>query len=50
MLRLFSVTLHGCFCCANEAAHPMKPANKKKIMALFVQYHYEREVYFERTV
>ena len=29
----------------------MKPTNrKKKIMALFIQFHHKREVYYERTV
>ena len=29
----------------------MKPTNKKKKkMALFIQFHYRREVYYERTV
>ena len=30
--------------------HNMKPTKKKKIMALFIQYHYKREVCYERTV
>ena len=30
--------------------HSLKPTNKKKLIALFVQYHYKREVYCERTV
>ena len=30
--------------------HSLKPTNKKKIIALFIQYYYKREVYCERTV
>ena len=50
-----------CFVCFQEYCsaasvvvtkqHSLKPTNKqKKIMALFVQYHYKREVYYERTI
>ena len=30
--------------------HDMNPMNRKKIVALFIQYHYKREVCYERTV
>ena len=30
--------------------HSMKPTHRKKKMALFIQYHYRREVYYESTV
>ena len=49
MLRLFSVALLGRFCCANEATWP-EVDKQKKIMALFVHYHYKGEVYCESTV
>ena len=50
MLRLFPITLLDCFYCTNEAAQHEADEWKRKIMALFIQFHYKTEVYYERTV
>ena len=43
-----SVSNH--FAIIQTKQHSMKPKIEKKIMALFIQFHYKREVYYERTV